>query len=108
MCLPTPIIISNLLLDSMDNDRSWMHIQGLSNRLQPTYRNGVKSFLEFAFKDTIPNTGAKKRCPCLKCRNYIDHDRETMRAHLFRVGIEPDYNPWIFHGEEQFLDMGNM
>ncbi|XP_056686007.1 uncharacterized protein [Spinacia oleracea] len=92
----------------MDNDRSWMHIQGLSNRLQPTYRNGVKSFLEFAFKDTIPNTGAKKRCPCLKCRNYIDHDRETMRAHLFRVGIEPDYNPWIFHGEEQSLDMGNM
>ncbi|KNA22760.1 hypothetical protein SOVF_030250 [Spinacia oleracea] len=92
----------------MDNDRSWMHIQGLSNRLQPTYRNGVKSFLKFAFKDAIPNTRAKRRCPCLNCRNYIDHDRETMRAHLFRVGIEPDYNPWIFHGEEQFLDMGNM
>ncbi|XP_056686230.1 uncharacterized protein [Spinacia oleracea] len=91
----------------MDNDRSWMHIQGLRNRLQPTYRNGVQNFLDFAFKDTIPNTGAKKRCPCLKCRNYIDHNRETMRAHLLRVGMEPDYNPWIFHGEEQ-LDMGNM
>ncbi|KAL2898988.1 Protein vts1 [Bienertia sinuspersici] len=27
-----------------------------------------------------------------------------MRAHLFRVGIDPDYNPWIFHGEGHSLE----
>ncbi|XP_021761466.1 uncharacterized protein LOC110726319 isoform X1 [Chenopodium quinoa] len=92
----------------MDNDRSWMHVQGLKGRLQPSYRNGVKYFLDFAFKDTNPNSGDKKRCSCLNCRNYFDHDRSTMRVHLFRVGIDPDYNPWVFHGEEQSLDIGEM
>ncbi|XP_021747822.1 uncharacterized protein LOC110713671 [Chenopodium quinoa] len=92
----------------MDNDRSWMHVQGLNGRLQPSYRNGVKYFLEFAFKDTNPNSGDKKRCPCLDCLNYFDHDRVTIRVHLLRVGIDPDYNPWVFHGDEQSLDIGGM
>lgn len=51
-----------------------MHNQGLSARLQQNYQNGVKDFLDFAFKDTAPKSGVKKRCPCLKCRNYFDHD----------------------------------
>ncbi|KAL2921269.1 Pescadillo-like protein [Bienertia sinuspersici] len=87
----------------MDSDRSWMHAQGFSRRQQITYRNGVKNFLDFAFKDTNPNSGAKLRCPCLRYQNYFDQDRETMRAHLFLVGIDPDYNPWIFHGEGHSL-----
>ncbi|KAL2933899.1 Oxysterol-binding protein-related protein 1 [Bienertia sinuspersici] len=88
----------------MDSDRSWMHAQGFSGRQQIAYRNGVKNFLDFAFKDTNPNSGAKLRCPCLRCRNYFNQDRETMRAHLFRVGIDPGYNPWIFHGEGHSLE----
>lgn len=85
-----------------------MHNQGLSARLQQNYQNGVKDFLDFAFKDTAPKSGVKKRCPCLKCRNYFDHDQETMWVHLLRVGIDPDYNPWIFHGEERSFDVGDM
>ncbi|KMT02820.1 hypothetical protein BVRB_8g194030 [Beta vulgaris subsp. vulgaris] len=89
----------------MDNDRSWMHIQGFNGRKQGDYKKGVKEFLDFAFRDTAPNSGVKLRCPCLNCRNYFDQDRDTMRAHLFRVGIDPDYNPWIFHGEEQSFEV---
>ncbi|KAL2898284.1 GTPase Der [Bienertia sinuspersici] len=81
-----------------------MHAQGFSGRQQIAYRNGVKVFLDFAFKDTTRNSGEKLRCTCLRCRNYFDQDRETMRAHLFRVGIDPDYNPWIFHGEGHSLE----
>ncbi|KAL2922275.1 50S ribosomal protein L31 type B [Bienertia sinuspersici] len=88
----------------MDSDRSWMHAQGFSGRKQIAYRNGVENFLDFAFTDTNPNFEAKLRCPCLRCRNYFNQDRETMRAHLFRVGIVPDYNPWIFHGEGYSLE----
>ncbi|XP_048502675.1 uncharacterized protein LOC109135778 [Beta vulgaris subsp. vulgaris] len=89
----------------MDNDRSWMHIQGFNGRKQGDYKKGVKEFLDFAFRDTAPNSGVKLRCPCLNCRNYFDQDQDTMRAHLFRVGIDPDYNPWIFHGEEQSFEV---
>uniref|UniRef100_A0A803KUL4 Transposase n=1 Tax=Chenopodium quinoa TaxID=63459 RepID=A0A803KUL4_CHEQI len=31
-----------------------------------------------------------------------------MHVYLLRVGIDPDYNPWVFHGEEQSLDIGEM
>ncbi|KAL2926357.1 Replicase polyprotein 1ab [Bienertia sinuspersici] len=88
----------------MNSDRSWMHAQGFSGRQQIAYRNGVKKFLDFVFKDTTHNSREKLRCPCLRCRNYFDQDRETMRAHLFRVGIDPDYNPWIFYGEGHSLE----
>lgn len=69
-----------------------MHVQGLKGRLQPTYRNGVKYFLDFSFKDTNPSAWNKKRCPCLNCRNYFDHDRATIRVHLLQVITIHEYS----------------
>ena len=48
-------------------DKSWIHM----HRTSPEYRNGVESFLEFAFR----NAGGSKLivCPCNKCKVGHNH-----------------------------------
>lgn len=49
-------------------DKSWMSIR---NRLSSEYREGVKSFLQFA----MTNVGLDNRirCPCMDCLNFEHH-----------------------------------
>ncbi|KAL7224464.1 hypothetical protein ACSBR1_025840 [Camellia fascicularis] len=60
-------------------DKSWMSIR---NRLSSEYREGVKSFLQFA----MTNVGIDNRicCPCMDCLNFDHHTFKDVEYHLIR------------------------
>ncbi|XP_042952270.1 uncharacterized protein LOC122289358 [Carya illinoinensis] len=80
-------------------DKAWMHI---GDRMYSNdYASGVKQFMDMAKahasgRDCI-------RCPCKRCRNRTFHPFSVVEDHLFKVGIDPSYTEWIFHGEEETL-----
>ncbi|XP_028110420.1 uncharacterized protein LOC114308923 [Camellia sinensis] len=75
-------------------DKSWMSIR---NRLSSEYREGVKSFLQFA----MTNVGVDNRirCPCMDCLNFEHHTFKDVEYHLIRKGISLSYKTWVHHGE---------
>ena len=70
------------------------------HRTSLEYRNGVESFLEFAFC----NAGGSKLivCPCNKCKVGHNHcfTKEEVAHHLMFNGFWPYYKEWVHHGEE--------
>ena len=77
-------------------DKSWMNI---NNRLDPTYRNGVNVFLDFAFAHT--NTENLIHCPCHKCYNVYAKTRDQFEDDMVVNGVVWNFNFWIFHREER-------
>ncbi|KAL7193605.1 hypothetical protein ACSBR2_025249 [Camellia fascicularis] len=75
-------------------DKSWMSIR---NRLSSEYREGVKSFLQFA----MTNVGVDNRiwCLCMDCLNFEHHTFKDVEYHLIRKGISLSYKTWVHHGE---------
>ncbi|XP_042405093.1 uncharacterized protein LOC121995413 [Zingiber officinale] len=69
-----------------------------SPRASLEYQVGVQNFLRYAFLNTT--TEVMKPCPCRKCINSLNHDRETVYEHLMINGILQDYRIWNFHGEK--------
>ncbi|XP_073057930.1 uncharacterized protein [Primulina eburnea] len=65
------------------------------------YRVGVLHFLRYAFDHT--NDEDTKPCPCRKCINSLNHDRQTVHEHLLINGILRDYRIWSFHGEKLII-----
>ncbi|XP_073152998.1 uncharacterized protein [Henckelia pumila] len=78
-------------------ERAWMDYPNGSLE----YRVGVLHFLRYAFIDV--DLEVKKPCPCCKCINSLNHDRETIYEHLMINGILRDYHVWIFHGEKRMI-----
>ncbi|GMI85376.1 hypothetical protein HRI_002206900 [Hibiscus trionum] len=74
-------------------DRSWMNLP----RVSIEYRNGVQTFLDFAF--TNASQEDMILCPCKKCGNINWHIREVVHEHLIVCGFVRGYIKWIFHGE---------
>ncbi|KAK5840794.1 hypothetical protein PVK06_009698 [Gossypium arboreum] len=74
-------------------DRSWMKLSRVSN----AYRNGVQTFLNFAFQNASQENMIL--CPCKKCGNINWHTREVVYEHLIVDGFIRGYKKWIFHGE---------
>ncbi|KAK5802332.1 hypothetical protein PVK06_029920 [Gossypium arboreum] len=74
-------------------DRSWMNLLRVSN----TYRNGVQTFLDFAFQNARQENMIL--CPCKKCGNINWHFCEVVYEHLIVDGFIQGYKKWIFHGE---------
>ncbi|XP_073152348.1 uncharacterized protein [Henckelia pumila] len=62
------------------------------------YQVGIRNFLRYAFADLTNEV--TKPCPCRKCINSLNHDRETVYEHLMVNGILQDYRIWNFHGEK--------
>ncbi|XP_041004046.1 uncharacterized protein LOC121249404 [Juglans microcarpa x Juglans regia] len=80
-------------------DKAWMYIE---DRLQSNqYGEGVKQFIAMA-QAHAPGSD-RIRCPCRRCRNMLFHPFRVVEDHLLITGIDPNYNEWIFHGEEESL-----
>ncbi|KAH1122276.1 hypothetical protein J1N35_005436 [Gossypium stocksii] len=74
-------------------DRTWMNL----SRVSDEYRNGVQTFLNFAFQNTSQENMIL--CPCKKCGNINWHYREVVYEHLIVDSFIREYKRWIFHGE---------
>ncbi|KAH1055162.1 hypothetical protein J1N35_033227 [Gossypium stocksii] len=74
-------------------DKSWMNLSRVSN----SYRNGVESFLNFAFQNASQENMIL--CPCKKCGNINWYSREVVYEHLIVDGFIWGYRKWNFHGE---------
>ncbi|GMJ12295.1 hypothetical protein HRI_004898700 [Hibiscus trionum] len=74
-------------------NRSWMNLP----RISVDYRNGVETFLDFAFANASQEDMIL--CPCKKCGNINWHVREVVHEHLIVFGFVRGYIKWIFHGE---------
>ncbi|XP_042946147.1 uncharacterized protein LOC122279527 [Carya illinoinensis] len=84
-------------------DKSWMQ---LTDRLLSTqYAEGVQQFISQARNHAVGTNCA--RCPCRDCYNNIFLPIEEVETHLFINGINPNYHRWIFHGEEEILDVSD-
>ncbi|KAL4320291.1 hypothetical protein GQ457_18G003310 [Hibiscus cannabinus] len=74
--------------------RSWMDL----SRVSVKYRNGVETFLNFAFENASKENMIL--CPCHKCVNLNFHIREVVYEHLIVFGFVRGYKKWVFHGEK--------
>ncbi|GJN29342.1 hypothetical protein PR202_gb17563 [Eleusine coracana subsp. coracana] len=61
------------------------------------YKQGVNSFLAFAFRNSV--IGSKILCPCRKCVNSFWRDASEVREHLVCDGFLKGYRTWTLHGE---------
>lgn len=73
-------------------DKSWINSDITSN----TFRNGVKSFIDFA---RVRGIRGSIVCPCVKCCNDKWLKVDTVHAHLLRYGFLRGYTTWTFHKE---------
>ncbi|XP_019051849.1 PREDICTED: uncharacterized protein LOC104589233 isoform X2 [Nelumbo nucifera] len=76
-------------------DKSWICLP----RDDPNYIQGVKSFIEFAYAHG-PYMG-RIYCPCKKCVNCKNQNKEDVLAHLLWNGIMLSYTNWTLHGESK-------
>ncbi|KAK5819575.1 hypothetical protein PVK06_024588 [Gossypium arboreum] len=67
------------------------------SRVTNDYRNGVQTFLNFAFQ--IASQENMILCPCKKCGNINWHFLYVVYEHLIVNGFIQGYKKWIFHGE---------
>ena len=75
-------------------DKSWI----FCNRLSTEYEDGVNNFLEFALQNNEKGSTIMK-CPCKKCQNFIFHELQDVKNHLFITGFDDSYLNWHWHGE---------
>ncbi|PWA95667.1 hypothetical protein CTI12_AA046800 [Artemisia annua] len=73
-------------------DKSWIEAHITSG----TFKEGVKSFIEFARARSIRGVIA---CPCLRCFNINHWDVGTCHGHILRYGFLLGYTNWSVHGE---------
>ncbi|XP_042942769.1 uncharacterized protein LOC122276949 [Carya illinoinensis] len=85
-------------------DKAWIHIEDrfMSNK----YASGVKHFMNMAQEHAQGGIGI--RCPCRTCRNMLFQPINVADEHLFIMGIDPSYKDWIFHEEEEVLDVNSL
>ena len=67
------------------------------SRVSDGYRNGVQTFLNFAFQNASQENMIL--CPCKKCGNINWNFHEVFYEHLIVDGFIRGYKKWIFHGE---------
>ncbi|XP_062013496.1 uncharacterized protein LOC133729885 [Rosa rugosa] len=75
-------------------DKSWIDIRETDWH---KYEDGVDSFLEFAFANSVDPTRIK--CPCKLCRNRYFKSREEAREDILVDGFWETYRIWDKHGE---------
>ncbi|KAK9190605.1 hypothetical protein WN943_019212 [Citrus x changshan-huyou] len=75
-------------------DKSWID---LPDRTSKPFIDGVKTFLDFAFKNVVNDT--RIYCPCKKCRNRFFVVKEAAEEHIIVHGFWSKYKKWKMHGE---------
>ncbi|XXG59154.1 hypothetical protein AAC387_Pa04g1284 [Persea americana] len=81
-------------------DKTWMTQDSqdrMAIRMGWEYRDGVKSFIEFAKANVGDAT--EIRYPCRVCKNNRQYDYETVNFHICRWGMLASYKTWIYHRE---------
>lgn len=81
-------------------DKSWMYMYKTKHeRVNPHFLAGVNYFVEFALKNSSGD-GIMK-CPCSKCENKFNEDKDIVQFHIIRDGFTRRYTTWHFHGESR-------
>ena len=75
-------------------DRTWI---STTNPGDPKYMVGVREFIEFATKNSEPNS--KLPYPCYMCHNLLHHKPNVILNHLSKWAFDRTYTRWIWHGE---------
>lgn len=75
-------------------DKSWID---LPDRTAKPFTDGVKTFLDFAFKNVVNDN--RIYYPCKKCRNQFFVVKEVAEAHIIVHGFWSKYKKWKMHGE---------
>ncbi|XP_051133097.1 uncharacterized protein LOC127252810 [Andrographis paniculata] len=75
-------------------DRSWIDD---ANHISAQYLDGVRAFLDFAFKDRSSESCIY--CPCTSCGNRLTKSRRDVLLHCIRYGFDQTYKVWTCHGE---------
>ncbi|KAI3968070.1 hypothetical protein MKW92_019112, partial [Papaver armeniacum] len=76
-------------------DKSWVH----KDRWTNDYQDGVRLFLDYAFKNGFVTEDNKMRCPCRDCNNICYHTEKKMFEDLVLHGMMRSYTTWFHHGE---------
>ncbi|XP_062145287.1 uncharacterized protein LOC133852537 [Alnus glutinosa] len=76
-------------------DKSWMQE---THRFGEKYSKGVEQFIKMACGHVDELNRIK--CPCRKCENRYYKPIDMVEDDLFINGIDMNYTPWVFHGEE--------
>lgn len=66
-------------------------------RISETYREGVRSFIDFVRSKKGEN--CEIRCPCIRCTNRYSYNQQEVASHLCVNGIMKTYDKWVHHGE---------
>ncbi|KAL3504027.1 hypothetical protein ACH5RR_033868 [Cinchona calisaya] len=83
--------------------RHWMYDRILPNRagFAPHFLEGVREFVQFAYKQPQYANGKEIWCPCSKDQNKklmtLDHVVEHISKYVFMI----DYWYWTTHGESK-------
>ncbi|XP_077232589.1 uncharacterized protein LOC143869927 [Tasmannia lanceolata] len=75
-------------------DKSWLNKQ----RNSAEYVQGLKDFLEYAFKNKCFD--GKILCPCEKCACTCWVNAKEAKVHLISDGMMKNYTCWVYHGEQ--------
>ena len=83
------------------SDRAWMYTGHTGqNKWSAEWFTKTKGFVQAAFA----NGQRKTWCPCFRCGNWEKRTEAEMGKHLQKIGFEPDYTVWTFHGESAQRD----
>ena len=82
--------------NSIIMDKSWI----TKPRRTVEYKEGLNSFLDFAFEQN--SVQGRIMCPCCKCKFKKWLTRDEACNHLTLKQFPIDYTNWIWHGEDTF------
>ena len=71
----------------------------INNRFDPSFKQGIKKFIEFAFENLTQLTSGLLPYPCNRCRNAPLRSVEEVYNHLLEFGFMPNYCIWDHHRE---------
>ena len=63
------------------------------------YKESVKNFCDYAFRNTALLVEGWACCPCNRCFNRKMHYRDTIIAYLYKSRFMQNNKPWYAHGE---------
>jgi hypothetical protein len=69
----------------------------LMNHPSTKWIRKTENFIDRAF---ALSRGTDVRCPCNMCRVCRCQDKRTLSGHLCKYGYMPNYEVWVYHGEE--------
>lgn len=83
-----------------NTDRNWMYERlDADGYVSSIFKNGLKTFIEYACTNHKFMDGNKIKCPCIKCDNVPYEEVDMVKYHLAKYGFKSNYHLWDRHGE---------